>query len=94
MDHATHSVLLYTTAKPLVDNGAAWYTSDAISFALQAGQSYDIGALTDVAGTWYFDTTPNSANGISSTSQNPNFSNYASPSQIGHAGADCGIQLF
>jgi hypothetical protein len=94
-NHTAGETAVYVSpAKPVTANASAmWRYSDALSILLSANTSYDVGAITDVAGTWHYDVTPNTAAGVSSTSTNPNFSNYATPTSGNHAGADCGVQL-
>jgi hypothetical protein len=93
-DHPSHTLLFASAAKAFVDDGMSWKLSDALSFTLLAGQSYDIGAIADIGGLWSFDITPESMGGITSLSQNSNFANFAAPFVTGHAGADVHLQLF
>ncbi len=94
-DHDSNHTNVYTSApQAYTDSGASWKESAAFSLTLQANKSYCIGAIADAAGTWQYDTSGSSLNGISSNSQNPNFSSYATPAYSAHGGADCGIQLY
>tara|TARA_B100001939_G_C16909313_1_gene603851 strand:- start:616 stop:1176 length:561 start_codon:yes stop_codon:yes gene_type:complete len=93
-DHDTHDLLYSSAAKAFVDNGVSWKISDMFSFTLLAGKSYDIGAIADVGGLWHYDSTSNSMNGITSIVSNPNFGNFGSPAQVGHASADAHIRLY
>ena len=92
--HPGHVLVYVSPPKAFAAGGQAWRKSDAIGFQLQAGQSYDIGGISDVAATWYFDTSPENTPPFASTSTNPNWTNYAAPAMGGHAAADCGIQIF
>ena len=92
--HPGHVLVYVSPPKAFAAGGQGWRRSDLLSYTLQAGQSYDIGGISDVAGTWYFDTMPENTPPFTSTSSNPNWTNYVTPAMGGHAAADCGIQLF
>ena len=93
-DHPTHNRLLLTNPQPVrAESAPTLKDSVAFTFTLLAGQSYDIGAIADVAASWFFDVTPNTQLNITSVSQNANFSDFNNPSQIGHAGADANVRL-
>jgi len=95
-DHAGHIPIFISAAKAFADDGNAftYKQSDLMSVTLLAGVQYDIGAISDTAGLWSFDTIGNTQNGITSLSSNPNFSNFAAPTAGGHAGADGHVRLF
>ena len=94
-DHASNA-LLFSIAAPVADDAAgfSWKISPAFSFLLSAGTQYDIGAISDVGGLWSYDQIAESANGFTSIVENPNFSNYAAPEQVGHAAADAAVRLY
>jgi hypothetical protein len=92
--HGANTPLLVTAAQPVAANGDTWKLSAPISFTLAAGSSYDIGAITDVSGTWDYDTYVETESGMSSLDANPNWSNFATPTWTSSGGADCGIRLF
>jgi hypothetical protein len=79
-------------------NGAdTWKYSSTFSFTLQAGQSYYIGFITDVAMTEPFalPSSPYTQNGITAAnSTNGNDSNFASPILSGSGLAELPLQLF
>lgn len=91
-DHSNHAKLYESVAQP-VAAGAGWKTAAYFEFPLEAGKTYDIGAITDVSGTWTYDTVIEAQPGIASTKINPNFGSYATPGVPGHGAADCGIQF-
>ena len=94
-DHSSGEIRVYlSNPKSFADDGVSWKESDVFSYTLQAGFTYDIGAIADVGGSWTYDTVTESAGGLTSTSSNPNFANYADPTSGGHAGADCAIRLW
>lgn len=93
-DHATHTLVYASAPKPFPAAGMVWMESDPLSVTLNAGSTYDIGAIADVGGQWQFDNSSTSANGLTTTVSNPNFSTYAAPTAGGHAGADGAVQLF
>jgi hypothetical protein len=91
------NVLLFSTgSKAFADDGAdpTWKESDAFSFTLQAGLTYQIGAISDTSGLWSFDVVSDSMNGMTSLTSNPNFSIFASPAIFGSGGADAAVRLF
>lgn len=95
--HPAHVLLLVTNSQPLAADAAGvptWKDSVPIAFTLLGGQSYDVGAISDVAVNWTFDFTADSAFNITSVSSNANFSNFANPSQIGHASVDTHVRLW
>jgi hypothetical protein len=95
--HPAHVPLLATNAQPFAADAtgvSTWKDSVPINFTLQAGQSYDIGAISDVAGNWGFDTTADTAFNITSVSNNANFATFASPTVTGHAGADVFVRVW
>ena len=92
--HPNHVLVYVSNPKAFSSGGQAWRQSDSFNYTLLSGQSYDIGGIADVAATWYFDQTVENKAPFTSASTNPNWSNYANPAQVGHAAADCGIQLF
>jgi len=95
--HPAHVLLLATNPQPLAADAAGvptWKDSVPISFTFSAGQSYDVGAISDVAANWTFDFTADAAFNITSVSSNANFSNFANPSQIGHACCDTHVRLW
>ena len=93
-DHATH-VLVYASApKAFPAAGEVWMESDPLSVTLNAGSSYDIGAIADVSGQWRVDGSSASANGLTSVVNNVNFSTFAAPTAGGHAGADGAVRLY
>lgn len=95
-DHATHNLLMITNSKSFGDDGltSTWKESDPFSFTLQAGFTYDIGAISDTAGNWNFDQTSETMNGMTSIVGNPNFSNFSAPAAGNHAGADAAVRLY
>jgi hypothetical protein len=93
-DASTESPLLVTTAKAFTDTTDSWKQSDTLTYTLQAGQNYDIGGIADVAGTWDYDVTMETTSAMSSVVQNPNWSNFTTPTEGTRGGADCGIRLY
>jgi hypothetical protein len=95
-DHSNHNRLLLTNPQPFAADAAGvptWKDSVAVNFTLVGGQSYDIGAIADVAAGWTFDVTADTALNISGVSNNANFLNFNNPSQVGHASADAHLRL-
>ena len=95
-DHSNHNRLLLTNPQPFAADAvgvATWKDSVAITFTLVGGQSYDVGAIADVAANWTYDFTADTALNITSVSTNANFLNFNNPSQVGHAGVDTHIRL-
>ena len=76
-----------------VPSGDSWKMSGYIGQTLSAG-TYDIGAISDTAGTWSYDSTTENVPPFSSTLSNPNWTNYATPTSAGNGGADCGVRLY
>ena len=94
-NHSNGDLNVYTSApQNFSDNGMAWKESAPLSYVLQPNTSYCIGAIADAAANWQYDTSGSSANGITSNSNNPNWSSYATPAINGHGGADCVIQPY
>ncbi len=95
-DHAGHVPLLISASQAFADDGGifTWKQSNPINFTLMPGVQYDIGAISDTGGLWAFDLVANSQNGITNSVSNPNFSNFAAPTQVGHAAADAAVRLF
>ncbi|MCH2203958.1 MAG: PKD domain-containing protein, partial [Fuerstiella sp.] len=57
----------------------SWKKSAEFAFNLEAGATYNIGAISDSAAKWNYDVIPTSQNGISSVSRNVNISGFTSP---------------
>ncbi|MCA9637973.1 MAG: hypothetical protein KC420_18220, partial [Myxococcales bacterium] len=93
-DHANHQLLYVSPPKFFADDGKTWKVSNTFSLNLVAGKTYDIGAISDVGGSWAFDSTATVMGDFKSTVQNPNFSNYASPSAGGHAVAYGAVRCY
>ncbi len=94
-NHSNGDLSLYTSApQNFADNGMSWKESATLNYILQPNTSYCIGAIADAGALWGYDTTGSTQNGITSNSQNPNFSTYATPTVSSHGGADCSIQLY
>ena len=94
-NHSSSDLNVYTSApQSFTDNGMSWKESATFNYVLQPNTSYCIGAITDAAASWQYDTTTDSQNGMTSVSSNPNWTGYANPVVGGHAGADCSIQLY
>jgi hypothetical protein len=94
-DHTAGDTNVYLSSpQSFADNGMSWKESASMTYTLQANRSYCIGAIADVGGDWAYDTTVESQNGISSTSNNPNWTDCNNPVPGGHAAADCGIRLW
>ena len=92
--HPGHQ-LLYISPPMGFGPGMGWRKSDYFApFQLVAGQSYDIGGTADQTVTYYYDQAVESQNGITSLSQNANFTSYAMPAFSSHAAVDCAVQLF
>lgn len=74
----------------------SYILSDPLSFTLQAGQYYDIGAIfsgTDISYT--YDFTADSENGIISIVSSQNIDDFGNPIQAGHGGvSDISIELY
>ncbi len=95
MDHDTRATVLLTDSKNFADAGPGWYLSDAFApITLEAGKTYDIGGIPDAEHTFIYDITPTTMGGLTSTSENPNFSSFEVPVEIGHGGADCATSLY
>ncbi len=88
------TVVYASAAKPFSVTTESWKDSDSFSFTFQAGRSYDVTGIADVAGTWSYDTVVENTAAISSTIQNPNLTNFVTPVLGSRGGADCGIRLF
>lgn len=96
-DHPGHNRLLMTTPQPFAPDNTGvptWKDSVPINFTFLAGQSYDVGAITDVAANWPFDFTADTALNVTSVVSNANFSDFNNPSQVGHAGVDTPVRLW
>ena len=93
---STAGPLLFSDTVNVTASGTLSYIlSDPLSFTLQAGQYYDIGALFNGTSINYsYDLTPDTQNGITSIKQNANFDNFASPIMLSHAFADINIRLY
>lgn len=95
-DHPGHSLLLVTNPQPFAPDATGVGTfkdSVPFSFALVAGQSYDIGAISDVAANWGADSTFNSTPNFTSAA-NANFSNFNNPTAVAHGAADAQFRLY
>jgi hypothetical protein len=94
--HPAHVQLFTTPEKMYQAQAAGWVKSDVFQapFTIQAGQAYDFAATVQQTATYGYDQQPDNMNGVQSLSQNPNWNNYAQPVVTGHAGVDCGIQLY
>src|SRR5262245_5152484 len=95
-DHPGHNRLLLTKPQPFAPDAAGvgtWKDSVPFSFALVAGQSYDIGAISDVTVNWgvdlTFDSTPNFT-----SAGNANLSSFSDPTVTPHGAADTQIRLY
>jgi hypothetical protein len=95
-DHPGHNLLVVTNPQPFAPDATGvgtWKDSVPFSFALVAGQSYDVGAISDVAVNWgadlTFDTTPNFT-----SAGNANLSNFNNPTVTPHGGADTQVRLY
>jgi hypothetical protein len=86
--------LIETEAQTYSEVAETWHRSPEFSLVLQAGMTYEIGIITDVAHRQRYDTTPTTGRGMSSTGRNPNFSNFANPVLNGNSGADCAMRLY
>jgi hypothetical protein len=89
----SHSLLYSSAPKTFVDDGDTWKASEPFTFTFLAGQTYDVGAIADVAGNWDYDVISESTNGITSLVQNPLFSGFAFPTDSGHFSADGAVRL-
>jgi hypothetical protein len=94
-DHPGH-VIQYISAPKAFNGGvSSWKQSDVFqTITLQAGKQYDLGAIADVGAVWNYDTQADNMGGVMSNVSNPNYTNFQMPIMGGHAGADCGVQLF
>ncbi len=92
--HPAHVLVYVSAPKAFPAGGQQWRQSDPFTFTLQAGKSYDIGAIADVGATWFFDAQQESVPPFLSATSNPDWTNFASPTVPTHGGADCGIRLF
>ena len=72
---------------------ASWKHSEQITLSLEAGKTYDIGAIADVAGEWYYDFVSNQDNNLSSGSSNLNFSNFDNPFAVNRGGVDAALRI-
>ncbi len=89
------SLLLSDSVNVTANATLSYILSDPISFTLQAGHYYDIGAIfSGDSITYSFDVIPNTQNGISSLLGNANVQSFTSPTLINHNTADINIQLF
>lgn len=90
-----NGAVVYASApKPFSVTTESWKDSDAFSFTFQAGRTYDVTGISDVAGTWSYDTVVENTAAISSTIQNPNLTNFVTPVLGARGGADCGVRLY
>ena len=88
--------LLFSDTVNVSTSGALSYIlSDPFSFALQAGQFYDIGAIFSGNSIRYtYDLTSDGENGITSIVSNENIDDFAAPMLAGHAASDVNIRLY
>jgi len=96
-DHPGHTRLLLTPAQPFGADAAGVPTvkdSGPITFTLVAGQNYDIGAISNVAADYDFDSTADTVLNISSLVANSNLSNFNDPVVSSHGGGDCHVRLY
>jgi hypothetical protein len=95
-DHPGHNLLLLTNPQPFAPDATgvgSFKDSVPFSFVLVAGQSYDVGAISDVAANWGADSTFNSTPNFTSAA-NANFSDFNNPTVAPHGGADAQFQLY
>jgi hypothetical protein len=91
----TDPLLFSDTVNVTASGTLSYILSDPISFTLQAGHYYDIGAIFDGSSINYsYDLVANTQNGISSIVANANFDNFTAPIVDNHAGADINIGLY
>jgi hypothetical protein len=89
------SLLFSDTVNVSASVSLNYILSDPLSFTLQAGHYYDIGAIFNGTSiTYSYDLVPDTQNGITSIAANQNINNFGTPTLTGHAGADVNIQLY
>jgi hypothetical protein len=98
-DHATGNILFVSTPTTFAaDAGGAfsWKVSDPFSFTLLAGQQYDIGFISDTSANvpYAFPGFNYTQSGITSDSNNPNFSSYANPIESPAGATTIPLQLY
>lgn len=93
-DHATHA-LLFSTAAQSFSGALTWYQSAEFSFTLEAGRTYDIGAVANINASWRDDQQTEAANGLTSTHRTL-FSGFTSPTQAfsEFAGRSSAVRLY
>ena len=88
------SLLFSDTVNVPASGGLQYAVSDPLSFTLQAGQYYDIGAIFNGSATFAYDLVGDSMNGITSITRKENIGQFANPILEGHALGDAQIELF
>ena len=96
MIFSNNGTLLYeSAAQNFADDGLSYKKSAPFAFTLQAGMTYEIGAISDQAGFWAYDNSGASQGNLSSDSTNPNFYNDAPPMVAVKNGAgDGAVRLY
>jgi len=94
-DHPAHNRLFMSDPQPLApDAVVGWKDSAPFTFTLLAGQTYDIGVVTDQSTTWGFDGTLNATTNFTGTGF-VFFSDFGNPSLLTEGtGADIHVRLY
>ena len=88
--------LLFSDSVNVTASASLGYVlSDALSFTLQAGQYYDIGAIfSGSSATYAYDLIGDTQGGLSSIPRNQNIGPFANPVPLGHGLGDADIRLY
>jgi hypothetical protein len=75
-DHPSHDLLFESDAVAFdseLGGDPSWKMSPEFTFVLEAGKTYDVGAIADVGANWWLDNTSHTENSITSVLGLPNF---------------------
>lgn len=77
------NTVLYYGPPVAVGAGTQWVQSPAFSFTLLQGQTYEIAAMVEGCANFPWDQLPTTENGLATTSNNGNPTNYVAPTSLG-----------
>jgi|SRR5580704_16956927 hypothetical protein len=94
----TNSTLLFSQTQAVSPSSTqSFVLSGLFSFTLNAGSTYYFGVIGDnnLNVGFIFPSSPYSANGLAAVDgANSNYTNFATPADVGGGGADIGLRLF
>lgn len=89
------NTVLYYGPPVAVAAGIQWVQSPAFSFTLLQGQTYEIAAMVEGCAIYPWDQIPTTENGLTTTSQNGNPTDYNAPTSLGHVnGVDPRFRIY